>query len=138
MNDQPNKMGFNLKANLDELYEQGCYESNNGDSKRAAEIFDHLVKLKYTKAYDWLAYQYATGDGVEKSPQKAADLYLEGINLGDSLCAYNLGSSYLSGHHGLGYDYEKGIQYLKLSKEMGIDLDVDEILKSVKRMNSAP
>ncbi|QDT86393.1 tetratricopeptide repeat protein [Gimesia chilikensis] len=116
--------------NTDELFEKACLANNNGLWLVSARLFRQLIELKDIRAFSWLADQYQHGKGVSQSQEKAIELYLKAIALGDADAAFNLGACYLSGHHGIDQDSEKGIHFMKLAEELGSELDIQRILDS--------
>lgn len=122
---------------LGKLYDEGlgCKQDKN----KGIYYYENAIEKAssvYVKGMSLnnLALKYETGDNVDIDISKAIELYEEGINCGNGLCAYNLGKIHFKGLNGeinynlafyfysiggeynephslnmLGYFYEKGL-----------------------------
>ena len=68
--------------------------------------------------YD-IADMYRKGDGVEKNPQKALELYKIVADNGNVDCMENVGVMYAHEEHGIPRDIEKAIEYFEKAAVLG-------------------
>ena len=80
----------------------------------ANEHFKRAVEMDYAPAIKALADSYYSGDGIEKDPQKALELYIRASDLGDGSAQFNAGVILLRGYAG-DVNYELAYYYLCLT-----------------------
>lgn len=106
---------------LGELY----IRSNNGelwnvkyDLKNGISWLNKALKMDYPAAYFELGWLYLRGLGIPKNPEKAIELFHQGVKLGDGDCMNELGLCYLNGTKVLQDDY-KAAELFKCSADSG-------------------
>ncbi|MEE2788378.1 MAG: hypothetical protein VX589_13630 [Myxococcota bacterium] len=67
---------------------------------RALDLYKRACNLKHAPSCNALGSKYATGQGVPKTPAKAAQYAEQACNLGDYHACGNLGGMHLEGHFG--------------------------------------
>ena len=70
------------------------------DDRQAAEWYRRASDRNFADAQTKLAYLYAAGRGVEKSPIEAARLFRRAAEQGNAVAQDNLGAIYASGLFG--------------------------------------
>jgi uncharacterized protein len=88
------------------------------DFGKAVELLQAAAETHYVDALYDLAVCYANGEAVEKSPEKAFELYLQAALHGDAKAIFKVGRSYFYGH-GVAQDQRVANIWLDRAYELG-------------------
>jgi len=86
---------------------------------RALDILKPLVESSIPGALGMLGFAYQLGLGVTRDGQKAVELLLKAVELGDGTAAHNLGTIYVTGMPGVEANRELSKKFYRKAKEMG-------------------
>ncbi len=92
---------------------------DDGDQKKAAQLWQISAEHGLAAAQVCLAYLYANGEGVEKNEQKAFQLYQMAADQEYPEGYLNLSRMYLLGI-GVESDIDKASRYAQLTRQAGI------------------
>jgi uncharacterized protein len=92
----------------------------------ARRWFEHAVQAGSVRAYVDLGFMYDAGQGVEKNPVKAAELYGEAARFGYPLGMYNLGQLYMEGS-GVPRDDRLGYEWIYKAAQSGEPLAENDL-----------
>ena len=103
---------------------QEAYDA--GNYGLAAELLGPLCEKDIPEALSLLGVMYQLGDGVERDGEKAVQLLMRAVELGQGVAAHNLGTIYSGGMPGIKADNEKSKFYYRKAKSMGAQFASDE------------
>jgi hypothetical protein len=105
------------QSKLASVYYYGAPEASM-DRGKAASWAQLAAAQGDAQALRILGNCYNSGDGVEKDPVKAVELYREAAEQGDAKALFNLGNSYESGE-GVSQDIRKAFFFWRKAAEIG-------------------
>jgi len=86
---------------------------------QALDILKPLVESAIPGALGMLGVAYQLGLGVTRDGQKAVEILLKAVELGDGTAAHNLGTIYVTGMPDIEANHELSKKFYRKAKEMG-------------------
>jgi len=99
-----------INENSDINFQDGLDACNKGDYKTAIDKWEALANQGYAKAQSKLGWIYASGTGVPKNDEQAAEWLLKAANQGYAKAQYNLGVMYTKGK-GVAKDDKQAVEW---------------------------
>ncbi|MEQ8428621.1 MAG: hypothetical protein RLT87_02460 [Gammaproteobacteria bacterium] len=112
----------NRDAQLREAIDTVSQAFSDGRHAEALLLLRPLADAGVAEAIGMLALAYQRGAGLEADGEKAIELFLKAIDMGDAVAAYHLGMLYKTGMPGIEVNLKLGEEYLQRANEMGLEL----------------
>lgn len=91
------------------LVDDGTVEYNNGNKKKAIELYSQACDGGNTHGCIKLGFLYAAGDGVSQDTKKAKKIFVEACKAKYSKACFGLGVLYKQGSDGVKKDIKKAL-----------------------------
>ncbi len=109
-------------------FDDAAYAYSEGQFQDAAASFLLLAESGVAMAAVYLAEMYFRGEGVLPNTDKGIQWLERAVSWGNSTAAYNLGSLYRTGDHGIQTDDRMSKKFFRIARELGCQLPIDQYL----------
>lgn len=112
-------------GDADAIFEIGVsfFEGKNGktqDYVESAKWFKLAADKGHMEAKSYLAWQYGTGNGIDRNPQLSFNLFLEAAEHGIAFAQYWIAGLYGRGDEVVEVDYRKGMKWARKAYNNGM------------------
>ena len=118
MNDDKNDF-FGIDQDLQQAIDVASQYFSDSDYGAALLLLKPLADAGVAQAIGLLGLAYRQGAGVEQDSEKAVELLLKAIEMGDAIAAYNLALLYQHGMPGVEINVSASKKYFEMAAEMG-------------------